>query len=61
MDFKEVAMIYGKDPRIDEVETIFDDNGFEVSPLDDDYEYWKSVQESMNNPLSDDYCKYDHD
>lgn len=54
-------MKYGKDPRIDEDETIYDDNGTEVSPLDDDYEYWKSVQESLNDPLSDDYCKYDHD
>lgn len=54
-------MKYGRDPRIDETETIFDDNGSEVSPLDDDYEYWKSVQEDLNNPMSDDYCKYDHD
>lgn len=54
-------MEHRRDPRIDEDETIFDDNGTEISPLDDDYGYWKSVQESLNDPLSDDYCKYDHD
>lgn len=42
-------------------DTVYDDNGYEVSPLDDDYYYWKSEQDNLNNPLSDDYCKYDHD
>ena len=40
---------------------VYDDSDNVVSPVDDDYEYWKSVQESLNDPLSDDYCKYDHD
>ena len=41
---------------------IYDENGTEVSPLDDDYEYYKYLQEEVyGNPLSDDYCKYDHD
>ena len=41
--------------------TVYDDNGTEVSPLDDDYEYWKSEQEYYSNPLSDAYCKYDNE
>lgn len=36
---------------------IYDDNRHIVSPLDDDYEYWKSKQDALTNPLSDDYCK----
>jgi len=40
---------------------VVDENGNEVSPLDDDYEYWKNVCEDRSNPLSDDYCKYDND
>ena len=39
-------------------ETVVDDNGAEVSPLDDDYEFWKTENERLTNPLSDDYCKY---
>lgn len=37
---------------------IYDDNKSVVSPLSDDYEYWKSEQDVLTNPLSDDYCKY---
>lgn len=48
-------------PEYDEYDAVYDDNGSEVSPLDDDYYYWKSEQDNLNNPLSDDYCKYDHD
>lgn len=44
-----------------EIEEVLDENGHPVSPLHDDYEYYKSRQEDLNNPLSDDYCKYDHD
>lgn len=40
-------------------EYVTDENGKEVSPLDDDYRYYKSIWEDFNNPLSDDYCKYD--
>ena len=40
---------------------IYDDKSNEISPLDDDYEYWKSVQENLTDPLSDDYCKYDNE
>jgi len=40
---------------------IYDDNDNMVSPLDDDYEYWKSEQERLTDPLSDDYCKYDNE
>ena len=40
---------------------VYDDNDNYVSPLDDDYEYWRSVQEALTNPLSDDYCKYDNE
>ena len=50
-----------KDPRFNDDGFVYDDNGTEVSHLDDDYEYWKSVQESLTDPLSDDYCKYDNE
>lgn len=40
---------------------VFDENEQEVSPLSDDYEYYKHEQENRSNPLSDDYCKYDWD
>lgn len=40
---------------------VHDDDGNEVSPLDDDYEYWKAENEDATNPLSDDYCKYDNE
>lgn len=42
----------------DDEYVVRDDNGKRVSPLDDDYGYWKSEQEHYSNPLSDDYCKY---
>lgn len=32
----------------------FNDDGF----VYDDYYYWKSEQESLTDPLSDDYYKY---
>lgn len=40
---------------------VYDDNGCHVSSLDDDYEFWRSEQESLTDPLSDDYCKYDNE
>lgn len=40
---------------------VYDDNDNMVSPIDDDYEYWKSEQERLTDPLSDDYCKYDNE
>ena len=49
------------DPRFDDDGFVYDDSGSYVSPLDDDYEYWKSEQEALTNPLSDDYCKYDNE
>ena len=49
------------DPRFLDDGFVYDDSGTEVSPLDDDYEYWKSVQDSLTDPLSDDYCKYDNE
>lgn len=48
-------------PEYDEFEIVCDDYGNEISPLDDDYIYWKNYQENLDNPLSDDYCKYDHE
>ena len=42
----------------DDEYVVRDDNGKIVSPLDDDYGYWKHEQEYYSNPLSDDYCKY---
>ena len=49
------------DPRFHGDGCVYDDNGTEVSPLDDDYQYWKSVQDSLTDPMSDDYCKYDNE
>ena len=40
---------------------IYDDSGENISPVDDDYEYWKAEQNALINPLSDDYCKYDNE
>lgn len=40
---------------------ITDDNGNSVSPYDDDYEYWKQESERRQNPLDDDYNKYDNE
>lgn len=37
---------------------VFDENGNEVSPLDDDYDYYKSIRLSL---LDDDYCRYEED
>lgn len=46
------------DKRFSKDGSIYDDNNNEVSPLDDDYYYWKSQQDELTNPLSDDYDKY---
>ena len=37
------------------------DNGVELSPSDDDYKVCKSELDSITNPLSDDYNKYDNE
>lgn len=50
-----------KDKRFNDDGYIYDDSNQCVSPFNDDYEYWDSVQKSMTNPLSDDYCKYDNE
>ena len=47
-----------KDKRFNNDGYVYDDNNNKVSPLNDDYYYWKSIRESLTNPLSDDYCKY---
>ena len=39
---------------------VYDDHRSIVPPLDDNYEYWKSEQDALTNPLSDDYCKYNN-
>lgn len=36
-------------------EEIVDENGNEVLPTDNDYEYYKAEYENTHNPLSDDY------
>lgn len=43
------------DRRYDDDGYVYDYKNNEVSPLDDDYYYYKTLQEDMNNPLSDDY------
>ena len=40
---------------------VVDENGNEISPLDDDYVFWKSENERLTNPLDDDYCKYNNE
>lgn len=50
-----------EDKRFSDDGLIYDDNNSIVSPLDDDYEYWKYKQEILTNPSSDDYCKYDNE
>ena len=40
---------------------VVDENGNEISPLDDDYEFWKVENERLTNPLSNDYCKYNRE
>lgn len=39
----------------DNWDEVIDADGDEVSPLDDDYEYWEGRCESRNDPLSDDF------
>lgn len=48
------------DKRLNDDGIVYDENQKEVSPLDDDYEYYKSEQEAMTNPLSDDYIRRDY-
>lgn len=49
------------DKRFNNDGFIYDDNNNYVSPLNDDYEYWKSEQERLTDPVSDDYNKYDNE
>lgn len=40
---------------------VTDNNGNDVSPLDDDYNYWKQwCYDRYENPLSDDYIREDY-
>lgn len=40
---------------------VTDDNGNDVSPLDDDYNYWKQwCYDRYENPLSDDYIREEY-
>lgn len=43
---------------MDDTREVIDENGRIVSPLDDDYEYFKEAQIS---PLDDDWNKYEED
>ena len=40
---------------------VYGDNDNVVSLTDDGYGCWKSEQETLTNPLSDDYCKYENE
>lgn len=42
----------------DNSNTVLDENGNDITPLDDDYDYYKSIQLS---PLDGDYCRYMED
>ena len=44
-----------RDRRYDDDYVIYDECNDVVSPLHDDYYHYKTLQEDMNNPLSDDY------
>lgn len=50
-----------RDKRFCDDGSVYDDNNNRVTPVDDDYAYWKAEQERLNDPLSDDYCKYAHE
>lgn len=43
----------------EEQKVVIDENGNEVSPLDDDYYYYKSMM--SQSPLDDDWNKYDNE
>ena len=45
---------------IDAPVEIVDENGNEVLPTDDDYEFYKAEYESTHNPLSDDYTREEY-
>ena len=47
--------------RLNGDDCVYDDNDHIISPVDDDYECWKSEQDALTNPLSDDYNKYDNE
>lgn len=42
------------------MDEIFDEYGQEVSPFDDDYEYYKREYERQNDPLDDDYVREEY-
>lgn len=47
--------------RFNKDNLVYDDNDNEVFTTDDDYNYWKTQQDNLTNPLSDDYCKYNNE
>ena len=49
------------DKRFNNDGNIYDDNNNVVTPINDDYDFYKSEQENLTNPLSDDYCKYNNE
>lgn len=50
-----------KDKRFNNDGNVYDENNNVVSPISDDYDYYKHAQDNLTNPLSDDYCKYDNE
>ena len=44
-----------------QVGIVTDEEGVAISPLHDDYEYFKDQLDFLTDPLSDDYCKYDNE
>ena len=48
------------DRRYDNDDYVYDEYNNEVLPLDDDYCYYKTLQENMNDPLWDDYIPEGH-
>lgn len=50
-----------EDKRFSNDGCIYDNNNNRITPVDDDYYFWKIEQNNLNNPLSDDYCKYNNE
>lgn len=44
-----------------ENDKILDEYGSEVTPLDDDYDFYKREYDSSHDPLDDDYNKYENE
>lgn len=44
----------------EDYKSVVDENGNEVLPTDDDYEFYKAEYESTHNPLSNDFIREEY-